>query len=246
MSNRKRVGLVAMTALLAWGLVPETSWADLTFTQSENTFNGIFGASNRANINFNVAGTISGPAALVSGITQQSPAGLLLNFTGTNVNGSTAQSLVTRSGGTGAGLFNTAGTADVPFGSITETLGNPQSFSLLGEFVKLVGTGTATVTAVNNLGVNTLLTTNLILDPQGQTNLGVYAVPGSNQFLRSLTITPNAGSTLNSKNIIDVVGQATPTPVPEPSTVALVLSGLVPLGLMGLRRLRRRSTSQAG
>jgi len=35
-------------------------------------------------------------------------------------------------------------------------------------------------------------------------------------------------------------------PVPEPSTIAMLLSGLVPLGLVGLSRLRRRRNTNAG
>jgi len=62
---------------------------------------------------------------------------------------------------------------------------------------------------------------------------------------------PNAGTYTLSQSILltgaqsstpfNVTGTSTVAPVPEPGTIGLALMGVVPLGVVGLRRLRRRS-----
>jgi hypothetical protein len=72
-----------------------------------------------------------------------------------------------------------------------------------------------------------------------------YAVIGLNgETIQSVTFSAPDGIKESKQTEFSLApGVTLPQPVPEPSTIGLTLSGLASLGLVGLRRLKRRQTS---
>lgn len=107
---------------------------------------------------------------------------------------------------------------------------NPQIFTPQG------AEGTFTLTALDQFG-NSF--TSGVFDLSNGENR-VAAVATDDQLITQLTLTAS-GAIVGDVRQIRLTSQEIPTtPVPEPSTVAMAITGLFPLGLVGLRRLRQR------
>lgn len=155
----------------------------------------------------------------INGTTNQS--GVLVQFT------STTDTLVQKAQGQ-ADIFAQDGllqniTVTTPGGSYTDLIINPMN-----------GSGTATVTVTDNF--NQQFTYDL---GNGQNFLTIVASSG--ETIVSTTIddpSPNGWLDFKQPRISGATGL--PGPVPEPTTIAMALTGLIPIGLIQLRRLRRR------
>jgi len=226
-------------ALLGLGLLPGTSRANVTFTMDpvQTTTNaGDFKQVNDTTIN-----------ALNLNQNQQ----LGQNTPILQIVTDTA-SMIQSPGGGGQSFIKAV---DAPFGNVVITPINPP----LAGFTTLElnpftepgpgpNEGTFYLLATDNEGTvfdSRVVTGGLFtFDENGQNRFAAVAVDG--QFITRLemVIEPPNADILKQFRLNYVLAPTTQA-VPEPSTMALALSGLVGFGFAGLRRLRRREAASA-
>ncbi|CAN5851733.1 hypothetical protein BH23PLA1_BH23PLA1_21460 [soil metagenome] len=204
-------------ALLGLGLMPATSRATLTISlvngSPTNTLNVVEPSGTRGTV-FNLEDN----NAIVMQINTN-------GITGTA--GGTGQAAVTA---IDSNFFQT-----VDFTFVAPFTGT-QAIEINPGFNLANGT-TFTVTGFDQLGVTTSRT--FEIDNNNRFTIESDAI----QFITGVRITP--APAVHIERIVQVrigalVRGDTPPVVPEPSTLAMALTALVPLGFAGLRRLRRR------
>lgn len=234
-----RMCAAAAFALACFGLIPSASRADIAFTQNsvQTTTNaGDFQQDNNFTINaLNLNQN--------QNLGQNTP--ILQIVTDTR---STIQS--PQGGGQS---FIVAYDSTQPFGDVVITPINPPiaGFTTL-ELNPYTAPGSGITGSFYLLATDN---NNVVWDSRGgdPTNLFTFDQNGQNRFAAVAT---NGQSITKLEMIVsppnaDILKQfrlnyVLATPVPEPSTVAMLLSGLIPLGLVGLSRLRRRRDDATG
>jgi hypothetical protein len=115
--------------------------------------------------------------------------------------------------------------------------------------ILLAGGITADHVIINEFGGNYTTHMNgptLDVNTNGLSTYGVFLDPNGGMSAVNTDIQGRFfGGDVQNQQIVSGANITAPTPpqsaVPEPSTIALALSGLLPLGVVSLRRLRRRS-----
>jgi len=215
-------GLLTVTALtLSLGAMTSAR-ADILFSATPNF------VQPSENIQFNGAGTISGPAMTVSGRTNQTQT--LVTFTGD-------EDLVTPA----QGQARVQG-ADGIFSNLFVDLGDPGlSFTQFESNVNLVSSGLVTVTVTEMNGQVNIFTFNGVAG--GQNFFGLNAILGQQINTVNINAIGNLDAIGDVRQIrIGGINRGGMAPVPEPGVVAFAaVNGLGVLGLMV--RARRRKLS---
>jgi hypothetical protein len=151
-------------------------------------------------------------------------------------------------GGSGQAFISAV---NLPFGDVVMTPINPP----IAGFTTLelnpyadpgpnntVGTGTFYLIATDNFGNTFTNQANpFTFDSNGQNRFAAVADPGETIVRLEMVVTPASADILKQFRLNYELGSV--SPVPEPSTMALAVSGIAGLGLAGLRRLRRPKTA---
>jgi len=147
--------------------------------------------------------------------------------------------VVTANGQANVAVQTNSGTG---FQTFTFTPNAPTSGFTLIDFNPEIAPGsgtntTFTLSATDNFGMT--FTSGTFPLNQGNNRVAAFAVTGTNEVITSLTLTAAQAAVFDIRQVRVEIGTAV-TPVPEPVTIVMALSGLVPLGLIGMRRLRNR------
>jgi hypothetical protein len=223
--------------LICFGLTPSISRADITFYDSFGSFNTALGSINVDNILFNQGLPTTGTT--VEGATQ---AGVILQFT-------SPTDLLVNMGSGGQAKINPASPATT-FNTLTilpvntpnpPNTGTLQAISWNTQTLNVTGTLTVTVQA-ENLATNTLETvTHTVQNSNGNFETGVIASTNPLEAILSVKVVADqaTGGMVAIQNVGEFrVATGPSTVVPEPTTMAIALSGLGTLGLVALRRRR--------
>jgi len=241
----------AAVAVLYLGLMPGESRASITFYDSFGKFNTALGSVNVDNILFNQNLLTSGTQ--VQGQTQ---GGLTLNFFSTfNSTGGTTgtlQNLLINSQngqnggqakiGPGSGSTVIYGVNITTPSSPPPNTGSLQALSFNAQTVNQLETFKVTVVA-NEPGGGTMTFTSTYNATSGNQEVGIIATNG--ETIASVNIDATSGGGLIAINNLGEFRAApgTPKAVPEPSTIALALSGFGAIGFAGLRNRRKPSAN---
>lgn len=225
MTSKSLIRAIAPVAVLGLGLLPGTSRADISFTMNPVSTDTQTGAFNQVDATtFQALNLNQNPV-----LGQDTPILQIVTDTAGTVQGS-GQSMI-------------VAVAPPGFGDVVITPINPPlvGFTTL-EVNPFTAPGTAapgnfTLIATDGKGA-TFTSPTFSFDANGQNRFAAVASNGEIITRLEMVVQPASADILKQFRLNFVLAGGIPNPVPEPSTVALALSGLGTIGLMALRRRR--------
>jgi len=229
---------VVPMALFGLGLLPGTSRATITFQTTSPS--PVSTTTNVGAYDYATAGVnniVNGENLNQNNVLgQNTPILQVASYTDSQ---KTTAANLTINGNGGGQAFLSATSDPANIGYVVITPINPplSGFTVLelNPFNSTRTTGTVNLTATDQFG-NVYTSGPLTFDANGQNRIA--AVAHDNQIITQVTVAVNPAADILKQFRLDYV--LAPTAVPEPSTIALVVTGLGTLGLAGLRRRRSR------